>query len=227
MENLPVYISVFFGLTTLVSIALFWKATHYSKSFLAILLFWIGIQTALSLSGFYKVNSTLPPRFTLALLPIIVLIIVTFLSKRGRTFMDSLDGKTLTIFSVIRIPVEIVLFLLFTHKAIPELITFEGRNFDILSGITAPIIYYFGFVKKRLNKTILLIWNFVCLGLLLNVVFYALLSIPSPIQQFAFDQPNIAVAYFPFILLPSCLVPMVLFSHLVVIRQLLTSKLYF
>ncbi|HVF96549.1 MAG TPA: hypothetical protein VM871_04480, partial [Flavisolibacter sp.] len=49
---------------------------------------------------------------------------------------------------------------------------------------------------------------------------------------FAFDQPNIAVLYFPFIWLPSFIVPVVLLSHLVCIRQLLkwrvgTSSLSF
>jgi hypothetical protein len=46
-------------------------------------------------------------------------------------------------------------------------------------------------------------------------------SLPHfPFQQFAFDQPNIAVLYFPFIWLPSCVVPLVLLSHLAAIRQL-------
>jgi len=35
-----------------------------------------------------------------------------------------------------------------------------------------------------------MLWNFVCLGLLLNIVINALLSLPSAFQQFAFDQPN-------------------------------------
>jgi hypothetical protein len=99
--------------------------------------------------------------------------------------------------------------------------TFEGRNFDILSGITAPFIYYFGFIKNKLDKKIILAWNFLCLGLLINIVGIALLSAPFPFQKFAFSQPNIALAYFPFVWLPCCIVPLVLFSHLVTIRQLI------
>ncbi len=224
MENLPLYISIFFGLTVLLGIAIFYKATHFSKSFLTIILPWMTFQIVISFLGFYKTTNSFPPRFALLVMPTLIFIITLFVSKKGRVFIDSLDLKTLTLFSVIRIPVEIVLFWLFMHKAIPELITFEGRNFDILSGISAPIIYYFGFAKKVLNKTVLLVWNLVCLGLLLNVVFYALLSIPSEIQQFAFEQPNIAVTHFPFLLLPSCLVPMVLFSHLASIRQIIINK---
>jgi hypothetical protein len=175
----------------------------------------------ISLSGFYRITNTVPPHFGLLVLPTLIFISVLFATKKGRKFIDDLDLKMLTLFSLIRIPVEIVLFCLFIYKTIPALMIFEGRNFDILSGISAPLLYYFVFVKKSVSKNLLLLWNFVCLGLLLNVVFYALLSVPSVLQQFAFDQPNIAILYFPFVLLPSCLVPLVLLSHLAAIRQLL------
>jgi hypothetical protein len=103
--------------------------------------------------------------------------------------------------------------------------TFEGANFDILSGLSAPLIYYFGFVEKRLGKPVLIAWNIVCILLLLNVVRIAALSLPARFHQFGFEQPNIAVGYFPFLLLPSCLVPLVLFSNLAAIRQLMTKKI--
>ncbi|TAH22438.1 MAG: hypothetical protein EAZ08_00730 [Cytophagales bacterium] len=46
--------------------------------------------------------------------------------------------KNLIYLNIVRIPVEIILFWLFVNKAIPELMTFEGRNLDIIAGITAP-----------------------------------------------------------------------------------------
>jgi hypothetical protein len=67
------------------------------------------------------------------------------------------------------------------------------------------------------------VWNFICLGLLLNIVINAILAAPFPFQQFAFDQPNRGVLYFPFIWLPGFIVPAVLLSHLVNIRQLLSQ----
>jgi hypothetical protein len=116
--------------------------------------------------------------------------------------------------------IEVVLYWLFVFKKVPVIMTFEGRNFDIISGITAPFIYYYGFIKGKLNRNFILIWNYVCLLLLINIVINSILSSPFPLQKFAFEQPNIAILYFPFILLPSLIVPMVLFSHLVVIRRL-------
>jgi hypothetical protein len=223
MENLPTFISIVFGLTTLLTVGLFYKATTNSKMTLVILFAWLAIQTAIGLSGFYIVTDTIPPRFLLLILPPALLIIGLFTTLKGRQYIDSLNIKTLTILHIIRIPVEVVLFWLFVNKTVPELMTFEGRNFDILSGLTAPIIFYFGFIKKQLDRKIILIWNFICLGLLINIVANAVLSAPFPFQKFAFDQPNIAVLYFPFNWLPSCVVPLVLFSHLATIRQLIND----
>lgn len=224
MENLPTYISIFFGMTTFFTVGIFYKATNNSKTTLLILITWLAIQTLFGLSGFYTVTDTIPPRFLLLLLPPILFIIGLFTTSKGRQYLDSLNIKTLTILHTIRIPVEIVLFWLFLNKTVPALTTFEGRNFDIISGLTAPIIFYFGFIRKQLDRRIILFWNFICLGFLINIVALAILSAPFPFQKFAFDQPNIAVLYFPFNWLPSCVVPLVLLSHLATIRQLLIDK---
>ena len=223
MENLPFYIPLIFGLTTILTAALFYKATNYSKATLLIILSWLALQTLVGLSDFYKVTDTIPPRFLLLVLPPLFLIIGIFVSSKGREIIDRWDAKTLTLLHVVRIPVEIVLFWLFMNKTIPELMTFEGRNYDILSGITAPLVFYFGYKTKQLDRKFILIWNFICLGLLINIVANAILSAPFPFQLFAFEQPNVAVLYFPFIWLPCCIVPLVLLSHLSTLRQMVVN----
>jgi hypothetical protein len=102
--------------------------------------------------------------------------------------------------------------------------TLEGRNWDILAGLSAPILYYLVFRRKLLDHKALLGWNILCLGLVLNILFQAMLSVPGPLQQFAFEQPNMAVLYFPFIWLPSCLVPLVLLAHTAAFYQLFPSS---
>lgn len=102
--------------------------------------------------------------------------------------------------------------------------TFEGRNWDVLAGLTAPIVYHFAFVAKRLGPRGPLAWNVVCLGSLLNIVVTAVLSAPLPTQRFAFEQPNVAILHFPFAFLPGCVVPLVLLAHLAAIRQLVLKK---
>jgi hypothetical protein len=224
MELLPLYIPTVFGLTLLVALWLFARATHYNRVFLFGITAWIAFQSVMGLAGFYTAAAPEPPRFPLLLLPPVLAIILLMSTARGKAFIKSMDIKALTLFHIVRIPVEIVLFWLFTHKAIPELMTFEGRNFDIFSGLSAPLIYYFGFVKDHPSKPLLLVWNFVCLALVINIAVNGILSAPTPFQRFSFDQPNIAIGYFPFNLLPSCLVPLVILGHLASIRQLLSKK---
>lgn len=222
MENLPLFLSIVFGLTTLLTV-FFYKAANSSRIVLLLLLGWLLLHGVISVSGFYTVTNNMPPRLALAVTPMFIGIALLFITANGKVFIDKLDAKTLTFLHVIRIPAELVLFGLFLEGKIPELMTFEGRNFDIIAGITAPFVWYFGFVKNKLSPKIILIWNFICLGLLLNIVINAILSAPFPIQQFAFDQPNIAVLYFPFVWLPGCVVPLVFLSHLVVIRRLIRN----
>ena len=224
MDKLPTYISLVFALTTIVTVWFFYMATKNSRTTLIILFLWLIVQAVIGLSGFYTVTNTMPPRFLLLVLPPLLFIIGLFVTVKGRQYLDSLDIKSLTILHIIRIPVELVLFWLFINKAVPKLMTFEGRNFDILSGLTAPVIFYFGFIKQQIGKKIILLWNIICLGLLINIVVIAVLSAPFPFQKFAFDQPNIAVLYFPFVWLPCCVVPLVLLSHLATIRQLLNRQ---
>ena len=98
--------------------------------------------------------------------------------------------------------------------------TFEGWNFDILIGISALMILVYQFVSKKNVKPLLfMIWNSLGIMLLLFIVCLAILSSPLPIQQLAFDQPNVAVLEFIYCFLPTCLVPLVFVSHILLIKK--------
>lgn len=226
MENLGLFTSVISVLTTALAIIWFRKASENSSIIFRILLIWILLQGVLGLTGFYQNPNKIPPPISLLLLPPVLFIIILFTTTGGKRFIDQLKPGVLTRLHLVRIPVEIVLYLLYLDHQVPELMTFAGGNYDILSGLTAPFIYYYGFVKKSFSRGILLCWNFICLGLLLNIVVRAVLSSPSPFQKLAFIQPNIAILHFPYNWLPSVIVPLVLFSHLVSIRSLFRTVPY-
>ncbi len=223
MENVSFTTSVIFILITFLTVGLFYWASPKSGWLLMGVAVWIMFQMYLTSSGFYKVQTT-PPRFIVLGLPPALLIAGIFLTARGRAFIDSLNVAKLTILHTVRIAVEIVLYFLFVAKAVPEIMTFEGRNLDIIAGLTAPLVYYYGFVRKILPPSSVMLWNLTCLGLLLNIVVLAVLSAPSPLQKLAFDQPNLAITHIPYVVLPSVVVPIVLFSHLVAIRHLLGRR---
>jgi hypothetical protein len=225
MSDLPFYISFIFVLVVFLTVLIFYIAAKRSKTTFVILSAWLILQAIIGLTGFYTATDHMPPRSTLLILPPIIFIIILFATPKGKKYIDGLNIKTLTILHTIRLPVEIVLYWLFVQKVVPQIMTFEGRNFDIVSGITAPMIFYIGFYTMKTGRISILFWNFFCLGLLLNIVIIAVLSAPFPYQKFAFDQPNIAMLYFPYVWLPCFLVPLILFSHLASIRQLLKKKI--
>jgi hypothetical protein len=224
MENLPLYLPLLFISITAATFWLLAKAGNFSKQVILLLLAWLAVQCVISSTGFYLDSTAFPPRFVVAVLPALIAIAVLMILPKTANKLQSFDIKYLTLIHVVRVPVEITLYFLFVYKAVPELMTFEGRNGDIISGITAPIIYLLVFILKKGNWKLLLAWNLLCLGLLLNIVVNAILSVPSPLQQQAFDQPAKAVLYFPYIWLPSFVVPAVLLAHLVSIQKLLRGK---
>lgn len=235
LVNLPIYLMISFIATVLLTL-LFLIITMRLSAKVTIgkrtgtvalgLLIWIGLQSGLTLVNLYNSDPTaVPPKIVVfGVLPTIAVILILFLTKKGRTFIDSLPVQQLTYLHIVRIPVELVLYGLYFYGAIPQLMTFEGRNFDIVAGISAPFVAYLGIARSWMSRSGLLAWNIICLGLLINIVVNAILSVPSPFQQLAFDQPNVAILNFPYSLLPTFVVPVVLFSHLASLRQLLKRK---
>lgn len=183
---------------------------------------WLVLQAALSLVGVYHTHlDILPPRILqFAVLPMLMLIAIAFVTKRGRRFIDSLPLVDMTAIHSVRVLVELVLWWLFLKGAVPQVMTFEGKNFDVLAGVTAPFVAWLGISRAKLGTLAAIVWNIVCLGLLFNIVIIAVLSTPTPLQNMAFEQPNVAVLIFPFSWLPAYIVPVVLFCHLASIRQL-------
>ena len=225
VTNLPAYVIIIFLLTVALTFYLFVFSARKKVVESVILLLWLLLTGVLSFKGIFQNSNAIPPRLALIMIPALVVIILLFVTKKGRAFTDELDLRKITLVHIVRIPVEITLFVLASHKVIPELMTFAGRNFDILSGLTSPIIYFICFKNSHvINRKLLLGWNFICLGLLLNIVVNAVLSLPYPFQLFAFDQPNIAVLYFPFTWLPCFIVVIVLYCHLAAIRKLLQGQ---
>ena len=232
IENLPGYVSIIFILTTFLTVGFLLYAvkqtvfeTIPAKILIFLLAFWIIFTAILAINGFYLNNAAFPPRVVaFGVAPALLVIIAYFIFFR-KNFIENLPLKTLTLLSVIRIPVEIVLMWLFHNQLIPQEMTFEGRNFDILSGITAPVVYFLAFRGGKVNRQLLIGWNIFALGLLLNVVIRAILAFPSINPQLAVELQNRGVAYFPFIWLPAIVVPIVFFTHLASLWKLAKKSL--
>ena len=224
MLPVPTYLAVAFVMTTALAVALLGWAAGWPGRALALLASWLLVQGGVGLSGFCQHTGGLPPRLALLLGPPLVVIGMLLATAAGRRFVASLRLEVLTLLHVVRLPVELVLLGLYLRGTVPRLMTFEGRNWDVLMGLSAPLVYYFAFRQRRLGRRGLLLWNGLGLVSLLNIVSNAVLSVPTPLQRFGFEQPNVAILHFPFVWLPGVVVPLVLLAHLAAIRQLVTGS---
>ncbi|MEM9327487.1 MAG: hypothetical protein AAGA85_17605 [Bacteroidota bacterium] len=206
-------LEVLFMLVTLLSLLSFSLAIEHDKRVIILFGTWFLVIGLLSILGFFENTSALPPRFVFVLLPASALVIIAYRSLTNKPVLAWLIAV-----HMVRIPVELILFELYGQGLVPRAMTFQGWNYDILSGITAGVALFL-YVAGRLNRWVLLFWNGIALILLLIIVVTAALSVPTPIQQLAFDQPNTAVLRFPFTWLPAVIVPVVFLSHLLIFRM--------
>ena len=198
-----------------------WEESRRRKIFgraVITLVAWTLLISALGLSGFLADFTAFPPRIMLVLVvPLITMIIVTF-SKTATELLAYVPSRNIAAFQIFRVFVEIILWMAFIQNLLPVQMTFEGRNFDIIAGLTAPLAAYF--LAK--SKKGLIIWNLVSLGLLFNIITVAVLSLPTPLRFFMNEPANTIVATFPFVWLPGLLVPLAYGLHFLSLRQLST-----
>jgi hypothetical protein len=153
------------------------------------------------------------------LIPLVTIVIVSFSGKMTQ-LLHLVPRASIVHLQVFRVFVEILLWALFVRNLLPVQMTFEGRNFDVLSGLTAPLAAMF-LVRSRFW---LIAWNLVCLGLLINIVAVAILSMPVSFRMFNNEPANTIVVAFPYILLPGMLVPLAYGLHFLSLRQLFLKK---
>ena len=96
--------------------------------------------------------------------------------------------------------------------------TFEGHNFDILTGLGSLALGAWA-VLGRPPRAAVWAMNLLGLGLLFAVMLVAMLSSPIPIQAYP-DPPLLLALHLPFAwIVPMC-VSMALFAHVVAFRAL-------
>lgn len=231
MDQLPNYVSpIFIGVTLTTFGFVFYAIYRALKGKNIQLIIWTNVILVLlittgllTLQGFFNEYYGMPPRLVFFVAPTFLTIMALLIYPKSRAALLKMPITTLTYIHIVRIPVELCLWWLFGAALVAQEMTFEGMNFDIIAGITAPFAGVFLVGKKVSNKWGALIWNFVCLGLVLNIVIRAIALTPYFYDGSGSEFQNLAVFEFPFIWLPTFVVPAVIFSHLVSIIQLMKS----
>lgn len=204
-----------------------WKSSDKKKVLLFTMIglaTWFTFTGILAANGFFTQFDAIPPRFIILILPPLVLLAILGFSAKFSQLLTFVLPAWLIHIQAFRIVMEIILWLTFLDAIIPVQMTFEGKNFDILVGLTAPIIAYFCFQRKSWPTTIAFIWNLAGLGLLINIVVISILSAPTPFRVFMNEPANTFVAYLPFVWLPAFVVPIAMWMHVFSLKQLLRAK---
>jgi len=118
-----------------------------------------------------------------------------------------------------RMVVEILLHQGYLAGFVPPQMTWEGRNWDILTGLTAIPVACLA-ARKLLPRWAAVLWNLAGFALLINIMSVATLSIPSSFRHFQNEPANTFIAQFPYIWLPTVLVPTAWIGHLLLFRRL-------
>ena len=183
------------------------------------LVVWIFFVSIWSLTGMMADFSLFPFNFMPILaIPLVTILIITY-SKIFKEIIIHIPQQNLIRLQSFRIFVEILLWALYVINLAPVQMTFEGRNFDILAGLSAIIVAYL-ISKGSISKSGIAIWNIVCLGLLINIVVIAILSLPTPFRIFMNEPTNTVVTEFPISFLPGLLVPLAYGLHFFSLRKL-------
>ena len=190
---------------------------------LTLLVGWLFLVCVLTFSGFFS-DYSMPPRLMLFTAIPMAFIILLLSLPASRKFLMEVPITTLHYLHIVRVPVEMVLWWLSVWMVIPEILTFEGVNLDIISGISAPFAAVFMVGSRSQNRIGAVIWNLLALALLANIVTMAIKHTPYFFEATATTPANTAVFYFPYVLLPTFVVPAVFFCHAVSLVQLIFKK---
>ena len=183
---------------------------------------WMAATWVAAASGVLRQWDATPPPFALLVVGVVVLGVLIASGGYGRRLAMGVPLWALVGIQGFRLPLELAMHAMYERGIMPVQMSYSGRNFDVLTGITAlgvAALLRAGLAGRRL----VLAWNILGLALLLNVVTVAILSTPR-FRYFGDDALNVWVTYPPFVWLPAVMVVAALAGHLLVFRAALASN---
>lgn len=181
---------------------------------------WIGYVSTLAATGFLA-DFSLPPKFVLFVVVPAFVVIGTFFSiKRFKNIISFFPIVLPVYYQSFRIVVELLIWGIYKEGMVPELVTFEGRNMDILVGLSAPVVGYLAYHVKWLSHKVVIIWNVCGLLILANIVFIFISLIVKP-SIWGFDDIPLTLDFpkLPYVYIAGAFMPTAVFMHIFSIRK--------
>jgi hypothetical protein len=184
---------------------------------------WLGAAAALAQSGVLADWTALPPRWPLLPLTALGMSVLFGLTKTYRRLLAELPAWQPVALQTFRLAVEFAFWRLHMEGVAPLQVTFEGRNFDALVGLTAPVVAA-GIAFGWLGPRITIAWNLFGLAMLVNAIGTVATSTPGPLHLNWPGEPFTAIAAWPVIWIPALLAPIGISLHVASIGQALARS---
>jgi hypothetical protein len=163
-----------------------------------------------------------PPTMLVAIAVSIIVATGLALSPLGRRIALGLPVAALVGYQGFRVVVELLLHRAYREGLMPVQMSYSGRNFDIISGITALALGGW-LATGHSSRRLVAAWNTLGVLLLANILIVALLSAPTPFRVFMNEPANVWITHAPWVWLPTVMVFAALFGHVAVYRRLVSE----
>jgi hypothetical protein len=178
---------------------------------------WIALTGVAAARG--ALHFEAPPTMLAAIIASILLAAGLALSPVGGRIATGLPVAVLVGSQAFRIVVELLMHRAYVEGLMPVQMSYAGRNFDIVSGVTALVLAVW-LASGHWSRALVGTWNTVGVVLLANVLVIALLSSPTPFRRFMNEPSNVWVTHAPWVWLPTVMVFAAVFGHVLVYRRL-------
>ena len=192
--------------------------TSQSPRASAAIFLWVTLTALAAWAGWLRDFSSLPPAAPLLFAFGFIVAAVLGCSRFAEPLVR-LSTSFLVGVQAFRILVELCIHRAVVEGIAPPQLTWSGLNFDIVTGVTAFLLFPFA---SRLPRGLLLLWNTLGLGLVTWVVVVAAISFPTRFQ--VLQPPNTWLAEFPYVWLPTVHVTAAILFHAALYRKLYRSE---
>jgi hypothetical protein len=179
---------------------------------------WMASTGLIAASGILREWERIPPPFFLLVVAILTLSFAMTFSHFGTRIARAIPVWALVLAQAFRVPLELAMHGMSERGVMPVQMSYEGLNFDIVTGMTAIVVGLLA-ATERVGRGVIAAWNGLGLVLLINVVTVAILSTPR-FRYFGDEHLNVWVTYPPFVWLPAVMVVAALVGHLLIFRAL-------
>jgi hypothetical protein len=189
-----------------------------------ILPIWLAYVGLLSYTGLVGDAERRPPGIAFIVLPTILFIAVALVRRPlGARVAASIPVALLIGAQTFRIGVELILHRAWQDGLAPRMLTYEGANFDIMIGVSAPIVAW-AVWKGRLSAKWAIVWSVAGFLMLANVIARSAMTAPGPFLTIQAEVPNLVIGTFPYTFIPGFFAPLAIALHVLTIRGLRSRR---